>query len=110
MTRPDHMEKARDIESGFECDWTADGRRRGEAEEEAAVVAIARALAAAEQRGREDAAKVAESVGSDHDPQLGEHIAAAIRRGDGTAPPSSSPEQNGESATPSHAPTPEGKG
>lgn len=46
-----HRETAKDIAFDFDCDWTADGRRRGEAEYRAAIEAIAAALSAAEREG-----------------------------------------------------------
>lgn len=48
-----HRETAKDIAFDFDCDWTADGRRRGEAEYRAAIEAIAAALAKAEREGME---------------------------------------------------------
>lgn len=48
-----HREMAKDIAFDFDCDWTADGRRRGEAEYRAAIEAIAAALAEAEREGME---------------------------------------------------------
>lgn len=54
-----HRETAKDIAFDFDCDWTADGRRRGEAEYRAAIDAIARALANAEREGMRRAAEMA---------------------------------------------------
>lgn len=41
---------ARDVAFDFDCDWTADGRRWGQVEEDAAVHAIARAILAERER------------------------------------------------------------
>ncbi|MBN9034972.1 MAG: hypothetical protein J0H53_02790 [Rhizobiales bacterium] len=77
---------ARDVAFDFDCDWTADGRRRGQVEEDAAVHAIARAILAE----RERCARVAESFGApDRYGQIhgetyldADIIADAIRKGD----------------------------
>lgn len=53
-----HRETAKDIAFDFDCDWTADGRRRGEAEYRAAIEAIAAALAKAEREGMKRAAEL----------------------------------------------------
>lgn len=54
-----HRETAKDIAFDFDCDWTADGRRRGEAEYHAAIEAITAALAKAEREGMKRAAEIA---------------------------------------------------
>lgn len=54
-----HRETAKDIAFDFDCDWTADGRRRGEEEYHAAIKAIAAALAKAEREGMKRAAEIA---------------------------------------------------
>ena len=54
-----HRETAKDIAFDFDCDWTADGRRRGDAEYHAAIDAIAAALAKAEREGMKRAAEIA---------------------------------------------------
>jgi len=98
----DIMAEARGIEFDFDCDWTADGRRRGEAERQAAINVIARALMgheAAMRQERDDArasyanliniiADIREKSGVGATPMLGEladaieaRIAAAEQRG-----------------------------
>lgn len=61
-----HRETAKDIAFDFDCDWTADGRRRGETEEQAAIEAIATALANAEREGMKRAAEIARAAGKTH--------------------------------------------
>lgn len=56
-----HRETAKDIAFDFDCDWTADGRRRGETEYRAAIDAIAAALANAEREGMKRAAEIAKA-------------------------------------------------
>lgn len=55
----DVMASAKDAVFDFDCDWTADGRRRGDQQERDAVVAIARTILAE----RERCAKIAEEAG-----------------------------------------------
>lgn len=76
-----HRAAARDIAFDFDCDWTADGRRRGEREEQDAVEAIARALAAAEAEASANLisiiADIRQKSGIGGKPMLGE-LAEAI--------------------------------
>ena len=46
----DVMAAAKDVVFDFDCDWTADGRRRGEQQEQEAVTLVARAILAERER------------------------------------------------------------
>ena len=78
----DVMKRARDIVFDFDCDWTADGRSRGDREEQDAVEAVARALMEERAAERERCATIVDAMQADEIREYSidlQHAARAIR-------------------------------